>query len=192
MTFVRLAGEEDIADVDREMVESGRAQYGGLLETWRAILRKPGLFDAYLPFLRQVAGPGGLDDVKAVTALLVGHLNNCRYTVSHRLAAARRVGVDDEIAIAAIEHRWDAFPPAWQAALEATEVLTLAPATVAYSDQPQLLDAGLRERLSEHFTDEQLVELIMSIAAWNALARFHRVMGFDLDMPVPPAELEPH
>jgi hypothetical protein len=31
----------------------------------------------------------------------------------------------------------------------------------------------------------------MSIAVWNALSRFHRVMDFDLDMPAPPPYLDP-
>jgi hypothetical protein len=31
----------------------------------------------------------------------------------------------------------------------------------------------------------------MSVSLWNALARFHRVMDFELDMPAPPPALDP-
>jgi hypothetical protein len=30
------------------------------------------------------------------------------------------------------------------------------------------------------------MELVLSISLWNALCRFHRTMGLELDMPEPP------
>ena len=38
--------------------------------------------------------------------------------------------------------------------------------------------------------DPEIVELMTTIALWNALARFHRAMGFDLDMDPPPPEID--
>ncbi|HEY5986720.1 MAG TPA: hypothetical protein VIV12_10125 [Streptosporangiaceae bacterium] len=40
------------------------------------------------------------------------------------------------------------------------------------------------------FTPAERVELLMNIGVWNALTRIHRVMGFELDMPVPSAGLD--
>jgi alkylhydroperoxidase family enzyme len=45
------------------------------------------------------------------------------------------------------------------------------------------------ERLRSSFSDPEIVELVATIAIWNALARFHRVMGFELDMEAPPEEV---
>ena len=58
MSYVRLADIEDLQGAARDVAESGRAQYGQVLNTWQALMNKPDLFAAYLPFLRQVAGPG--------------------------------------------------------------------------------------------------------------------------------------
>lgn len=192
MSLVELADDGDIDDADRAMADSGREQYGTLLETWRAILLRPGLFSAYLPFLRAVAGPGAVDDeVKGLSALYVGTLNHCRYTVSHRLAAVRRAGVPDETVLAMREKRWDAFPEPLRVALEYTEALTTLPPNISYERAPQGIPDELLARVTATFTDEQLVELTMSISVWNALARFHRVMGFELDMPEPPPGIAP-
>ncbi len=55
---------------------------------------------------------------------------------------------------------------------------------------PTGLADDLRATLTKAFSPDQLVELTMSISLWNALSRFHRVMDFDLDMPVPPEAVE--
>jgi alkylhydroperoxidase family enzyme len=70
--------------------------------------------------------------------------------------------------------------------LQLCEELTVRPPSVAFADAPQLVDTGLLERLRSSFTDPQIVELVATIGLWNALARFHRVMGFELDMDPPP------
>jgi alkylhydroperoxidase family enzyme len=192
VAWVKLLAVEDTDGPAREMAESGVAQYGQLLNTWAAILNRPEIFAAYLPFLRAVAGPGTLDPkVKDMSAALVGWLNHCRYTVSHRAASSARNGVDEDDLRRVMAHDWTGFDAATQAALEFTEALTLLPAGTPYREAPTLIGDDLRQRLSERFTDAQIVELTMSVSIWNGLARFHRVMGFDLDMPVPPAGTDP-
>lgn len=187
MSLVRLADEADVAEQDRAAVESGREQYGQLLNTWRAILRRPGLFADYLPFLRTVAGPGSLDpQITAVTALQVGRLNHCRYTVSHRYAAAQRVGVDDALLADLAGERWERMPRPLVCALEFTTILTRDPGLPADRAPRPLLPSSLVAELEATFTDAQRVELTMSIGLWNGLARFHRAMDLELDMPAAP------
>jgi len=185
----------DLADLDgpaRQVAESGEAQYGSLLETWRALFNRPEIFAAYLPLVRAVAGPGTVDTkLKDLSALLVGARNNCRYTVSHRTAAARRSGATDAELVGVVQGEWSVFDALTRAVLELTVAMTEQPAQVAWRDRPQLVDPDLLAKMAEHFTDAQLVELTFSIAMWNALARFHRIMGFELDMPEPPAAIDP-
>lgn len=183
------------ADVDgpvREIVDSGLAQYGQLLNTWGALLNRPEIFAAYLPFLRAVAGPGLVDArLKDLSALLVGHLNGCRYTVSHRTTSARRNGASEAELVLVTTRQWAAFPRHEALAFEYTARLTVDPVSVPYAAQPQLVPDELLAELKSLYTDPQIVELTMSIAVWNALARFHRVMGFALDMPAPPLAIDP-
>ena len=192
MAWVELREIDDVDGTAREMAESGSAQYGQVLNTWAAILNRPEIFAAYLPFLRAVAGPGTLDpQLKDMSAFLVGVLNNCRYTVSHRAASAQRNGVDEETLRAVAAGQWSDFDDTTRAVLRFTEELTTLPSVVEYTELPLVVDQGTLDELAAVLTDAQRVELTMSVSVWNALSRFHRVMGFELDMPEPPPGTDP-
>ncbi len=192
MALIKLVDPETLEGGPREVADSGIAQYGQALNTWRAIMNKPELFEAYLPFLRQVAGPGVLDgQLKDLSALYVGYLNNCQYTASHRSTSARAKGVTDEQMRDVVAENWSQMTPREKVALELTKAMTLDPTQLSYGQAPQIASAELRAQLAEHFSDEEILELTMSIAVWNALSRFHRVMGFDLDMPEAPEGVNP-
>ena len=83
----------------------------------------------------------------------------------------------------------DGFDARERLALELAEALTVAPASVRYADAPQLVPDEMLVRLREEFSEPAIVELVATIGLWNALARFHRVMGFELDMDAPPDEV---
>ncbi len=192
MQFVPLVPASAAAVIDRAAIDSGVEQYGQLLHTWGALLNRPGLFSVYLPFLRAVAGPGTVDaQIKDLSALLVGNLNGCRYTVSHRYAAAKRSGASDDLVNAVVSTDWSDLGPEMQIALELTHTMTLAPAVLAHDAEPQIATPEVLETARKLFTPDQLVELTMSISVWNALSRFHRVMGLPLDMPAGPPGVEP-
>lgn len=192
MAWVELLGIDDVDGPAREMAESGEAQYGQVLNTWAAILNRPEIFAAYLPFLRSVAGPGTLDPkLKDISAFLVGVLNNCRYTVSHRAASAQRNGVNDATLQAVAAGQWSDFDDTTRAVLRFTEQLTTLPSVVTYAETPLVVDQSTLDEIAAVLTDAERVELTMSVSVWNALARFHRVMGFELDMPEPPYGTDP-
>ena len=192
MTLVRLVNAHELSDEAKKMAESGQAQYGQLLHTWRAIMHRPELFVAYLPFLRAVAGPGELaPKLKDLSAVLVGVLNGCRYTISHRCRSASTNGATDAELEAVASHKWDDLDEPTRIALMFTEQLTVRPPTTTFTENRQAVDAEVLDAAKRLFTDPQLVELAMSVSVWNALARFHRVMDFELDMPAPPTTLDP-
>lgn len=192
MALVDLIDASRAAAVDRGALDSGIEQYGLVLNTWGAILNRPGLFSAYLPFLRIVAAPGSVDPVlKDASALLVGHLNGCRYTVTHRFASATRNGASEQMLADVVDGNWSGLLPPWRRVLELTRVMTALPTMIPYSVQSQLAEPDLLAEVRQDWTAEQLVELTMSISVWNALSRFHRLMGFDLDMPHAPEGIEP-
>ena len=192
MALIRLAELDELEGAPREVAESGQAQFGQLLNTWRAIMNKPDLFGAYLPFLRQVAGPGVLDmKIKDLSALYVGYLNHCRYTVSHRSTSGLKNGVTAEQMVAAVAGNWDGFDERTLVALEFTRELTLNPQNVDFQDFPQAISPDIVTSVKSLFTDVEILELSMSVSVWNALARFHRVMGFDPDMPDAPEGVNP-
>jgi AhpD family alkylhydroperoxidase len=192
MSWVPLLDADSLPPDARAVADAGQAQYGQLLETWRALFHRPEIFAAYLPFLRTVAGPGSVDlATKDLSAVLVGKLNGCRYTVSHRCASAARNGVPTEILEQVVNGTWDQLEPRLRDTLQFTRVLTVSPPAVPYNSEPGLIPRQLRSLLSEWYAEEQIVELTLSISVWNGLSRFHRVMQFELDMPAPPPFADP-
>lgn len=192
MALIQLVDPQTLEGKPREVTESGIEQYGQALNTWRAIMNKPDLFAAYLPFLRQIAGPGELDgELKDLSALYVSYLNHCQYTASHRSTSARAKGVTDDTMRDVVSEQWDALPERTRLALQLSKELTLMPNERSFTEAPQIVDAELISKLKLNFTEVELLELTMSISVWNALSRFHRVMGFDLDMPIAPEGVNP-
>ena len=192
MALIKLVDPTTLEGTPREVAESGIAQYGKALNTWQAIMNRPDMFAAYLPFLRQVAGPGVLDgELKDLSALYVGYLNNCQYTASHRSTSARTKGISDDQMRAVVNEDWSGLSDKYQIALEYTKALTLSPSVLSYTEAPQIVDEKLQTELKAHFSDVEILELTMSISVWNALSRFHRVMGFELDMPEAPEGVKP-
>jgi alkylhydroperoxidase family enzyme len=111
MALIRLAAIDDLEGAARDVAESGQAQYGKVLETWKAIMNKPDMFATYLPFLRTVAGPGVMDaQLKDACALYVGFLNHCNYTVSHRATSAAAKGVTEDEMRAIVDGHWMSYP----------------------------------------------------------------------------------
>jgi uncharacterized peroxidase-related enzyme len=185
--LVALVSKEEATPEVRELFEAGEAVYGRVLNTWQALAQRPEIFVAYMPYLRSIVGPGALDQrLKELVEVRTAVLNRCLYSASHRVRSARAAGVSEDDVVAVARGELSRFSEREQLALELTEELTLRPPEVAYADAPQLVETATLERVRDSFTDPEIVELVATIAIWNALARFHRVMGFELDMDAPP------
>ncbi|WP_351231488.1 carboxymuconolactone decarboxylase family protein [Streptomyces sp. NPDC002133] len=193
MSLVPLLASDQFSSVDQPTLAQGVNAYGQVLNTWAAIGNSPGLLATYLPFLRQVNGPGALEErVKELVAVRVAVLNHCRYTASHRCtsALAKGVGVDELTAVAGGE--LEGFTERERLALQLAEEITVAVPTVPVEGGLTGVSASVRDDVQRVFDAAQVVELVMSISIWNALSRFHRVMALDLDMPEPPTLVEIH
>jgi alkylhydroperoxidase family enzyme len=185
--LVDLVSKEEAPPQVRAVFEGGEAQYGRILHTWQALAQRPEIFVAYLPYLRSIVGPGELEQrTKELVEVRTVVLNRCLYSTSHRVRSAKAAGVPDDDLVAVARGDFDRFAEPERVALELCDELTLRMPSVAYADAPQLVDSALLERLRAAFTDPQIVELVATIGIWNALARFHLVMGFELDMDPPP------
>lgn len=190
MALVPLPEKENMDPEDLPAIDTGLAAFGHMLHTWQAVANVPGLFSKYFPFLRTLTGPGALDQrVKEITAVQVAVLNHCRYTVSHRCFSAQGKGVTEEELIKIAANDLQSFSETERLALEFTRAVTLDVPSITASASATGVDETLRERVKEAFEPEQLVELLMSISLWNAIARFHRVLDLDPDLPDAPAEV---
>jgi AhpD family alkylhydroperoxidase len=190
MALVTLCDRENVDPVDLATLEAGEKTFGQTLYTWSAILNCPGMFSVYLPFVRTVGGPGSLDQrIKDLTAVRVSVLNHCRYTVSHRCVAAKKTGVTEQELIDVANGKFSSFSDLERLGLELAEAVTVDIPVTGRAFNEYGISEGLLTRARNAFPAPQLTELLMSIGLWNALTRFHRVMGFDYDLPAPPAEV---
>ena len=186
--LVSLVSKDDAPPAVRAVYDQAEPVYGRLLHTWQALAQRPEIFTAYLPYLRSIIGPGELEQrTKELVEVRTVVLCRCLYSTSHRVRSARAAGVSEEDIVAVARGELDGFDARERLALELAYELTVRPASVAYADAPQLVPEEMLVRLRSEFSEPAIVELVATIGLWNALARFHRVMGFELDMEAPPA-----
>jgi AhpD family alkylhydroperoxidase len=191
MTLVPLVPKEQIDATDLPLIEAGEASFGTLLNTWLAIANSPGMFATYLPFVRSVTGPGELDTrIKELTAVYVALLNHCRYTTSHRCYSALAKGVSEADLERLAAGDFASFTDREQLALRFTRALTVDIPVTGRDESVTGVGPELLSQVKDAFQPRELVELVMSVGLWNALARFHRVMDFDLDLGEPPAAVD--
>jgi AhpD family alkylhydroperoxidase len=190
MTLVPMLEKSQTDGEARATLDRGEQLWGRLLNTWMVLANTPDILTAYLPFLRSVAGPGELNQrIKELVAVQVAIDTHCLYTASHRCSSALRQGVAEAELDALAAGDLTGFTQPEALALQLAHELTYRPTELRYDDAPQLASPELLSEVQKTFPPEALVELVMSIAVWNALARFHRTMGLELDMPEPPASV---
>ena len=114
---------------------------------------------------------------------IVSRTNNCHYCLGHqetKLLAAGR----SEDRIASLDGNWDEFAPAERAAFTFARKFTY---------QPHLVGTADIESLRPHFTDLQIIEMVLSMAWNNSINRWKEAVG----VPQNPEEggysrVEPH
>ncbi len=102
---------------------------------------------------------------------IVSRTNDCQYCLGHQELKLRRVGMTDDL-IASLDSKWTAFPESEQAAMRLTRKATLTPHLVAADDVLEL---------KKHFKDDQLVDVLQTIAGYNSTNRWTASTGIPQD-----------
>jgi alkylhydroperoxidase family enzyme len=98
---------------------------------------------------------------------IVSRTNNCQYCLGHQESKLLAAGLKEE-EIASLDGDWSGFTPAQRAAFAFARKLTYEPHNLGDAD----ID-GLRK----HFTDLQILEMILSTAGNNAINRWKEGAG---------------
>ena len=128
-------------------------------------------------FAGERRGLGGSSDELVDYALktkcfwVVSRGNNCHYCLGHQEHKLHMVGLDDD-AIAALDHDWDSLDSRTRKALELARKMTLRPHELSSHDV---------EALRPEFDDPQIIELVYTIARFNATNRWTDAMGLPQD-----------
>ncbi len=98
---------------------------------------------------------------------IVSRTNNCQYCLGHQESKLLGAGLKED-EIAALDGDWSGFTPAQRAAFAFARKITYEPNNLSDAD----ID-GLRA----HYTDPQILELILSVAGNNAINRWKEGAG---------------
>ena len=111
--------------------------------------------------------------LKRLVGYAASHAAGCRYCEAHTIRAAERYGAESE----QLENVWEyRIHPAFNEAERAALDFALAAATI-----PNAVDAGLEERLHEHWDDGEIVELMGVISLFGLLNRWNDSMATTLE-----------
>ena len=137
--------------------------------------RRPAIVQAFGQLTAAVMDPEGAVDpgFKRLLAHFASRAAGCQYCEAHSLVAAAISGVPQEKVDAIWEYQSsDHYSEAERAALD----FALAAGSV-----PNGVDEELMVRLKQHWSDEQIVELLAAVCLYGFLNRWNDSMATDLE-----------
>ncbi|NEZ04650.1 carboxymuconolactone decarboxylase family protein [Wenzhouxiangella sp. XN201] len=137
--------------------------------------RRPKIVEAFGQLTAAVMDPEGSVNpaFKRLLAHFASRAAGCQYCEAHSLVAAGISGLPDEKLEALWEYQTSAhYSDAERAALD----FALAAGSV-----PNGVDEALMARLKQHWSDEQIVELLAAVCLYGFLNRWNDSMATDLE-----------
>ena len=159
----------------KEQFEASRKSLGFVPNSLLIMQRKPKMVQAWVQMTAAVWDPQGKVDrgFKRLIAHVASRAAGCRYCMAHTAGGAMHFGVDEQ-KIAAI---WD-----YQTSPLYTEAERVAlDVAVAAGSVPNAVTDDMFARMREHWTEEQIVEIVGVIAVFGFLNRWNDTMATPLE-----------
>lgn len=136
--------------------------------------RNPALLHAFSQLSFTVLGPGQVDPgLKQLVAHIASTAAGCQYCQAHTASSAARSGVDAAKVAAAWEYETnELFSDAERAALRLANDAAVT---------PNATSSEHFDRLAEHFSQDQIVEIVSVISLFGWLNRWNDTMATDLE-----------
>ena len=168
----------DAANKDiREVYSSVEEQLGFVPNFLKTLAHSGNFLEALAAFYQRITGETGLSEkIRQLAILKTCKLHKCQYTVTYHAELARKAGWSDE----QIESM-DDYSSSDLFSYYEKEVLQLAEQVSA---EPEEIQDDFWTQLDNHFTSDQVVELITLVAFFNFLNRFIQALQIEPD-PVP-------
>ncbi len=137
--------------------------------------RRPKVVKGFGVLTKAVMDPDGEVDLgfKRVIAHFASRAAGCRYCEAHSLIAAKIHGISDEKVAAIWEY---STSPLYTDAERVALDFALAAGSV-----PNAVDADLMARMREHWTDEQIVEILAAVCLYGFLNRWNDSLATSLE-----------
>ncbi len=159
----------------KEQFEASRKSLGFVPNSLLIMQRKPKMVQAWVQMTAAVWDPQSKVDrgFKRLIAHVASRAAGCRYCMAHTAGGAMHFGVDEQ-KIAAI---WD-----YQTSPLYTEAERVAlDVAVAAGSVPNAVTDDMFARMREHWTEEQIVEIVGVIAVFGFLNRWNDTMATPLE-----------
>lgn len=166
----------DLADIPELEETFGflKAAMGFVPNSMLIMARKPQMVQALAGLLGAALAPGSVDPtLKSMISEVASKSAGCQYCIAHTSHGAHNMGIPQEKldAIWVFEDS-DAFSPAEKAALTVAKAGAQVPNGVT--------DAHF-ETLKEHFTEDEIVEIVAVIAAFGFMNRWNDTFATPLE-----------
>ncbi len=163
-------------DEIREELDALREANGYVANSFLIMGRRPEIAKNVLALIRSVMrnpnstiGP----DLRWMVAHVCSRANGCRYCTAHTLKNGAHYGLPQEKVEAVWEYEHNPlFSSAERAALNVALAGGHSPAIVTDADMAEL---------RKHFTDEQVVEIVLVISLFGFNNRWNTIMGTELE-----------
>lgn len=173
MTRIEPVARGDLPQYE-PIFKAVEASMGFLPTSMRTMAHVPSILDGFGAMAMGVATAGHIDQalsqmIANVTSLAAG----CRYCQAHTAAHASHAGVDDE----KLEHLWefetsDLFTEAERVALRVA---------LGAGGSPNSVTDEQFGALSQHYSDEAIVQIVATIAMFGFLNRWNDTMATTLE-----------
>lgn len=138
--------------------------------------RKPKIVKAFAQLSAAIADPGDSKvdrGLKRLIAHVASKAAGCQYCMAHTIAGAAHMGVDEAKLAAIWEYATSPlFSDAERVALDFA---------FAAAQQPNQVDDADFSAMRQHYTEEQIVEIVAVISVFGFLNRYNDTMGTPLE-----------
>jgi len=137
--------------------------------------RRPGMVEGFGALTRAIMDPEGPVDLgfMRLVAHFASRAAGCQYCEAHSLVAARIHGVTQEKLDAIWDYRES---PLYTEAERVALDFALAAGAV-----PNTVDAALMEQMKQHWSEEQIVQILGAVCLYGFLNRWNDSMATDLE-----------
>lgn len=173
MAYIPYADPD--TDQTRELAQRIIAERGSILHLYQMLLHSPVIAEGWLNYLTAVRQKASLNGgIREMVIVRVAQINGAQYEADQHIPIALKEGVAQEKMDALAD--WQnatVFSPLERRILNLTDEMT----------KSVHVDKGLVEALRADFSDQELVELVATVAAYNMVSRFLEAFGIHSDDP---------
>lgn len=176
MTRIQPLNPETVTGTAKPLLDAVKAKLGLVPNMMRTMATAPAVLESYLNFSGALA-KGSLDGkTREAIALAIGQANKCQYCVSAHTLLGKKAGLTDNDVAAA--RTGEAGTPKLGAILRLARAIN--------SKQGQIADADFAAARAAGVTDQEITEVVGSVALNVFTNYFNHVTDPQIDFPVVP------